>query len=87
MTIVWQLLFFFLYVIEVLSFFALKFIYPFFIQEEKRIQRLHPSDAKYNCDQIENELKHVEESLKSMTKDIQTLRDGRYHQTSELQKR
>ncbi|XP_035227819.1 dystonin-like, partial [Stegodyphus dumicola] len=56
-------------------------------EEEKRVQRLHPSDAKHNCDQIENELKHVEESLKSMSRDVQTLRDGRYHQALELQKR
>ncbi|KFM60284.1 Dystonin, partial [Stegodyphus mimosarum] len=56
-------------------------------EEEKRVHRLHPSDAKHNCDQIENELKHVEESLKSMSRDVQTLRDGRYHQALELQKR
>ncbi|GIY98984.1 plectin [Caerostris extrusa] len=56
-------------------------------EEEKRVQRLHPNDAKYNCDQIEAELKHVEDSLKSMSKDVQTLRDGRYHQALELHKR
>lgn len=56
-------------------------------EEEKRVQRLHPNDAKYNCDQIESELKHVEDSLKSMSKDVQTLRDGRYHQALELHKR
>ncbi|GBM86483.1 Dystonin [Araneus ventricosus] len=56
-------------------------------EEEKRVQRLHPNDAKYNCDQIEAELKHVEDSLKSMAKDVQTLRDGHYHQALELHKR
>ncbi|KAF8783432.1 Dystonin like protein [Argiope bruennichi] len=56
-------------------------------EEEKRVQRLHPNDAKYNCDQIEIELKHVEDSLKSMAKDVQTLRDGHYHQAQELHKR
>ncbi|KAG8192780.1 hypothetical protein JTE90_019099 [Oedothorax gibbosus] len=55
--------------------------------EEKRVQRLHPNDVKYNCDQIEAELKHVDDSLKSMARDVQTLRDGRYHQALELQKR
>ncbi|CAL1283115.1 unnamed protein product [Larinioides sclopetarius] len=56
-------------------------------EEEKRVQRLHPNDAKYNCDQIEAELRHVEDSLKSMAKDVQTLRDGHYHQALELHKR
>ncbi|XP_071036383.1 microtubule-actin cross-linking factor 1 isoform X6 [Parasteatoda tepidariorum] len=56
-------------------------------EEEKRVQRLHPNDVKYNCDQIDAELKHVEDSLKSMSRDVQTLRDGRYHQALELHKR
>ncbi|XP_076320048.1 microtubule-actin cross-linking factor 1, isoforms 1/2/3/4/5-like isoform X3 [Tachypleus tridentatus] len=56
-------------------------------EEEKRVQRLHPTDAIYICDQIEAELKLVEENIQVMFQDVDTLRDGRYHQTHELYKR
>jgi dystonin len=51
-------------------------------EEEKRVQRLHPLDSKFNCDQIEAELKQEEERIKGMFKDVQTLRDGRYHKAT-----
>ncbi|XP_067144023.1 microtubule-actin cross-linking factor 1 isoform X6 [Centruroides vittatus] len=56
-------------------------------EEEKRIQRLHPMDSKHNCDQIESNLKHIEDNIKSMFRDVQTLKDGKYHQAPELQRR
>ncbi|XP_022239565.1 microtubule-actin cross-linking factor 1-like isoform X12 [Limulus polyphemus] len=56
-------------------------------EEEKRVQRLHPTDAIYICDQIEAELKLIEENIQTMFQDVGTLRDGRYHQTHELYKR
>jgi len=54
------------------------------VEEEKRVQRLHPLDTKFNIDQIEAELKQEEERIKSMFKDVQSLRDGRYHKATEL---
>ncbi|KFM81545.1 Plectin, partial [Stegodyphus mimosarum] len=52
--------------------------------EEKRVQRLHIVDAKYNCDQIESELKHIDDILKSLEKDITILEEKNYHQTTEM---
>ncbi|GBM08716.1 Plectin [Araneus ventricosus] len=53
-------------------------------EEEKRIQRLHFVDAKHNCDQIENDLKSIEDILKSLQKDYLVFEDKNYHQTAEL---
>ncbi|XP_035219080.1 plectin-like [Stegodyphus dumicola] len=52
--------------------------------EEKRIQRLHIVDAKYNCDQIESEFKHIDDILKSLKKDITILEEKNYHQIAEM---
>ncbi|XP_023339664.1 dystonin isoform X21 [Eurytemora carolleeae] len=52
--------------------------------EAKRIDHLHPKDAKNNCDQIERELSRSEEVIKSMFSDVQILRDNRFHQSQEL---
>ncbi len=57
------------------------------VEEEKRVQRLHPLDSKFNIDQIEAELRQEEERIKSMFKDVQTLREGRYHKATELHNR
>lgn len=55
--------------------------------EAKRIDHLHPKDAKNNCDQIERELMRTEEIIKSMFSDVQILRDNRYSQSQELHRR
>ena len=55
--------------------------------EAKRIDHLHPKDAKNNCDQIERELQRTEEVIKSMFNDVQVLRDNRYNQANELHRR
>lgn len=55
--------------------------------EAKRIDHLHPKDAKNNCDQIERELSRTEEVIKSMFSDVQILRDNRFHQSQELHRR
>lgn len=57
------------------------------VEEEKRVQRLHPLDAKFNIDQIEAELKTEEARIKVMFEDVQTLREGRYHKATELYNR
>jgi dystonin len=55
--------------------------------EAKRIDHLHPKDAKNNCDQIERELSMSEEVIKSMFSDVQILRDNRFHQAQDLHRR
>lgn len=55
-------------------------------EEAKRIDRLHPLDAKHNCDQLERDMQMAEESIKSMFSDAQTLRDSRYQQSAEIHK-
>ena len=55
--------------------------------EAKRIDQLHPKDAKNNCDAIERELHAAEEVIKSMFNDVQVLRDNRFGQANELHRR
>ena len=55
--------------------------------EAKRIDHLHPKDAKNNCDQIERELSRTEEVIKSMFSDVQILRDNRFSQAQDLHRR
>lgn len=55
--------------------------------EAKRVDHLHPRDAKNNCDQIEKELLRTEDVIKSMFNDVQILRDNRYHQANDLHRR
>lgn len=55
--------------------------------EAKRVDQLHPKDAKNNCDQIERELQRTEEVIKSMFNDVQVLRESRYSQANELHRR
>lgn len=56
-------------------------------EEEKKIHRLHPMDAKNLCDQIESELKILEENMKSILKDIKTLFENDNSQATEFQHR
>jgi dystonin len=56
--------------------------------EAKRVDHLHPKDAKNNCDQIERELQRIdEEVIKTMFNDVKILRDNRYSQANELHRR
>ena len=55
--------------------------------EAKRIDQLHPKDAKNNCDQIERELARTEEVIKSMFSDVQIPRDNRFSQAQDLHRR
>ncbi|XP_054153654.1 microtubule-actin cross-linking factor 1, isoforms 1/2/3/4-like isoform X7 [Oppia nitens] len=57
------------------------------VEEEKRVQRLHPLDTKFNIDKIEAELRDEGERIQSMFKDVQSLREGRYHKATELHNR
>jgi predicted transcriptional regulator len=53
-------------------------------EEAKRIDRLHPLDAKNNCDHLERDLHLTEDTIKSMFNDAQMLRDARFQQAPEL---
>lgn len=56
-------------------------------QEEKRIDKLHPVEAKRSCDSLDRSLQNLEEAVRSLFRDIQTLQDGSYPQTDTLYKR
>lgn len=56
-------------------------------EEAKRLDRLHPRDAKNVVDAIGAEMGAVEDAIKTMFDDLQVLKDGRYQQTSDLHKR
>jgi len=55
--------------------------------EARRLDRLHPLDAKHNVDLLEQEIRLTEDSINSLFTDVQSLRDGRYPQASDLHKR
>lgn len=55
--------------------------------EARRLDRLHPLDAKHNVDLLEQDIRLTEESINSLFGDVQSLRDGRYPQAPELHKR
>ncbi|XP_050545683.1 dystonin isoform X17 [Daktulosphaira vitifoliae] len=57
------------------------------VEEGRRADRLHPLDAKHNADQLETELRLSEDTIQSLFVDVQALREGRYAQAPELQKR
>ena len=52
----------------------------------KRLDRLTPRDAKHRCDIVTSQLADVEEAVKMMFSQVQTLADGNYHKTPDVQK-
>ncbi|CAL4125335.1 unnamed protein product, partial [Meganyctiphanes norvegica] len=55
--------------------------------EARRVERLHPMDAKRNCDALNDELAQCEDTIKSLHSDVKILRDGHYHEAPTLHKR
>ncbi|XP_045505239.1 microtubule-actin cross-linking factor 1 isoform X18 [Colias croceus] len=56
--------------------------------EIRRMERgVHPAEAKLAAEQIEHELRATEHTIRDMFADAQALRDGRYPQATELQRR
>lgn len=55
--------------------------------EARRLDRLHPLDAKHNVDLLEQDIRLTEDSINSLFGDVQSLRDGRYPQAPDLYKR
>lgn len=56
-------------------------------EEAKRLDRYHPLEAKQIADILEQEISATEQVIQGLFSDVQTLRDGRYQQASELHKR
>lgn len=56
-------------------------------EESRRIDRLHPADAKKIADQIDGDLGIIEQNIQSIITDVHTLINGRYPQAHDLDKR
>lgn len=48
---------------------------------------VHPAEAKQAAEQIEQELRSMEQTIQEMFADAQALREGRYPQASDLHRR
>ena len=57
------------------------------LEEERRIENLHPFEAKRNCDSLERSLKNIEENVTSLLRDAQALQDGHYTNSENIYKR
>lgn len=55
--------------------------------EQGRVELLHPLEAKRNCDALDRALKNLEESTRSMFRDVQALQDGRFPTADHLYRR
>ncbi|XP_054090018.1 dystonin isoform X16 [Zeugodacus cucurbitae] len=53
-------------------------------EESRRIERLHPIDAKNVVESLETEIRHLEEPLQNMHQDCLVLNEGRYPHGAEL---
>ncbi len=56
-------------------------------EEERRVEMLHPFEAKRNCDAIDRALKTMEDNIRNLFRDIQNLQDGRYPQADQMYRR
>ncbi|XP_068893478.1 microtubule-actin cross-linking factor 1 isoform X26 [Tenebrio molitor] len=55
--------------------------------ESRRIERMHPLEAKKIADQLDQDLANAEANIQGLITDVNTLRNGRYPQAGELDKR
>lgn len=55
--------------------------------EAKRIDRLHPIDAKNTVEGLETEIRHLEHPITELNRDCHLLKENRYPQAGDLQKR
>ncbi|XP_065369779.1 dystonin isoform X16 [Calliphora vicina] len=56
-------------------------------EEARRIERLHPVDAKNIVESLETEIRHLEEPIQDMNQDCHVLNEGRYPHVAELHKK
>ena len=57
------------------------------MEEENRLDVVHPMEAKRGVDALQKALKMVEDNIRSMFADVQTLKDGKYHQSDQMHRR
>ena len=56
-------------------------------QDEQRMDRIHPLDAKHALENLQQALKTVESNIRTSLSDVQSLKDGHYHQAEQLHRR
>lgn len=56
-------------------------------EEQTRVEKIHPLEAKRNCDAIDRSLQTVEETARSAFRDIQMLQEGRFATSDQLYRR
>ncbi|XP_050079926.1 dystonin isoform X41 [Anopheles maculipalpis] len=56
-------------------------------EESRRIDRLHPVEAKNIVEGLDGDIRHLEQPLQEMNDDCHNLKDGRYPQASDLHKK
>jgi len=55
--------------------------------EARRLDRLHPLEAKHAVDLLEQDIRSTETQIQNIFTDVHTLTEGRYSQAPELHKR
>ena len=55
--------------------------------ESRHIERLHPVDAKNIVEGLETDIRHLEQPIQDLNQDCLILREGRYPQAGDLQKK
>lgn len=55
--------------------------------EARRLDRLHPLEAKHAGDLLEQDIRNTEIQIQNIFTDVHTLTEGRYSQAAELHKR
>lgn len=55
--------------------------------ESRRLDRLHPLEAKHSVDLLEQDIRNTEIQIQNIFTDVHTLTEGRYSQAPELHKR
>ena len=56
-------------------------------QEKSRVDVVHPLEAKRGCEALQRALRMVEDNVRAMFADVQTLKDGNFHQAEQLHRR
>uniref|UniRef100_A0A2M3ZYB6 Putative ca2+-binding actin-bundling protein n=1 Tax=Anopheles triannulatus TaxID=58253 RepID=A0A2M3ZYB6_9DIPT len=56
-------------------------------EESRRIDRLHPVEAKNIVEGLDGDIRHLEQPLQEMNDDCHNLKDGRYPQANDLHKK
>lgn len=56
-------------------------------EEQTRVEKIHPLEAKRNCDAIDRALQNIEEMARSVFRDIQMLQEGKFATSDQLFRR